>query len=133
MLKPSELTKAFSDLLQRLVAEAFDPAEVAVATGGVEVGQAFASLPFDHLVFTGSTAVGRKVTQAAAANLTPVTLELGSKWPAIVATTYTIDAAALSIAFGNAGQTCIPPTTSWCPPTSWRPLPKPCCTTPAAP
>lgn len=112
LLKPSELTPLFSELLQRLIAEAFDPAEVAVVTGGVEVGQAFASLPFDHLVFTGSTAVGRKVMQAAAANLTPVTLELGGKSPAIVAPDHAIEDAARSIAFGkfvNAGQTCIAP------------------------
>lgn len=112
MLKPSELTPNFSGLLQRLVAEAFDPLEVAVVTGGVEVGQAFAGLPFDHLLFTGSTAVGRKVYQAAAANLTPVTLELGGKSPAIICPDYPLAQAARSIAFGkwvNAGQTCIAP------------------------
>jgi coniferyl-aldehyde dehydrogenase len=112
MLKPSELTPAFSELLRRLVAERFDEAEVAVITGGVEVGQAFASLPFDHLLFTGSTAVGRKVYQAAAANLVPVTLELGGKSPTIVCPGYDLAKAARSIAFGkfvNAGQTCIAP------------------------
>jgi coniferyl-aldehyde dehydrogenase len=112
MVKPSELTPAFSELLRRLVAERFDETEVAVVTGGVEVGQAFASLPFDHLLFTGSTAIGRKVYQAAAANLTPVTLELGGKSPAIVCPDYDLDKAARSIAFGkfiNAGQTCIAP------------------------
>jgi len=112
MVKPSELTPAFSELLRRLVAERFDEAEVAVITGGVEVGQAFASLPFDHLLFTGSTAVGRKVYQAAAANLVPVTLELGGKSPTIVCPGYDLAKAARSIAFGkfvNAGQTCIAP------------------------
>ncbi len=112
MLKPSELTPAFSELLRRLVAERFDEAEVAVITGGVEVGQAFAGLPFDHLLFTGSTAVGRKVYQAAAANLVPVTLELGGKSPTIVCPGYDLAKAARSIAFGkfvNAGQTCIAP------------------------
>ena len=112
MLKPSELTPAFSELLKRLVAERFDESEVAVITGGVEVGQAFAGLPFDHLLFTGSTAVGRKVYQAAAANLTPVTLELGGKSPTIVCPGYDLAKAARSIAFGkfvNAGQTCIAP------------------------
>jgi coniferyl-aldehyde dehydrogenase len=112
MIKPSELTPAFSELLRRLVAERFDPAEVAVITGGVEVGQAFATLPFDHLLFTGSTAIGRKVYQAAAANLVPVTLELGGKSPAIVCPDYDLAKAARSIAFGkfvNAGQTCIAP------------------------
>ncbi len=112
MLKPSELTPAFSELVQRLIAERFDPAELAVVTGGVEVGQAFASLPFDHLLFTGSTAIGAKVYQAAAANLTPVTLELGGKSPAVVCAGYPRDRAARSLAFGkfvNAGQTCIAP------------------------
>jgi len=112
MIKPSELTPAFSELLRRLVAERFDEAEVAVVTGGVEVGQAFASLPFDHLLFTGSTAVGRKVYQAAAANLVPVTLELGGKSPTIVCPGYDLAKAARSVAFGkfvNAGQTCIAP------------------------
>lgn len=112
MLKPSELTPAFSELLRRLVAERFDESEVAVITGGVEIGQAFASLPFDHLLFTGSTAVGRKVYQAAAANLVPVTLELGGKSPTIVCPGYDLAKAARSIAFGkfvNAGQTCIAP------------------------
>ena len=112
MIKPSELTPSFSELLRRLVAERFDPAEVAVITGGVEVGQAFATLPFDHLLFTGSTAIGRKVYQAAAANLVPVTLELGGKSPAIVCPDYDLAKAARSIAFGkfvNAGQTCIAP------------------------
>jgi coniferyl-aldehyde dehydrogenase len=112
MLKPSELTPAFSELLRRLIAERFDEAEVAVVTGGVEVGQAFAGLPFDHLLFTGSTAVGRKVYQAAAANLTPVTLELGGKSPTIICPDYDLAKAARSIAFGkfvNAGQTCIAP------------------------
>src|SRR5688500_16843312 len=112
MIKPSELTPAFSELLQRLIADRFDAAEVAVITGGVEVGQAFATLPFDHLLFTGSTAIGRKVYQAAAANLVPVTLELGGKSPAIVCPDYDLAKAARSIAFGkfvNAGQTCIAP------------------------
>jgi len=80
--------------------------------GGVDVGQAFACLPFDHLFFTGSTQVGRQVAQAAAANLTPVTLELGGKSPAIIDASCDIAAAVASIAYGkflNAGQTCIAP------------------------
>ena len=112
MLKPSELTPGFSALLQRLVTQHFDESEAAVVTGGVEIGQAFAGLPFDHLLFTGSTAIGRKVYQAAACNLTPVTLELGGKSPAIVCPDYALDKAARSISFGkflNAGQTCIAP------------------------
>lgn len=112
LLKPSELTPAFSALLQRLIGERFNPAQVAVVTGGVEVAKAFAALPFDHLFFTGSTAVGRAVMRAAAENLTPVTLELGGKSPAILAPDYPLEKAAHSIAFGkflNAGQTCIAP------------------------
>lgn len=112
LLKPSELTPAFAALLKELVAASFDEAEMAVVTGGVEVGKAFASLPFDHLLFTGSTAVGRQVYKAAAENLVPVTLELGGKSPAIVCDDYPLLKAARSIAFGkflNAGQTCIAP------------------------
>ncbi|HYE26975.1 MAG TPA: coniferyl aldehyde dehydrogenase [Allosphingosinicella sp.] len=112
MVKPSELTPAFSELLRRAVAERFDEAEIGIVTGGVEVGQAFAGLPFDHLLFTGSTAVGRKVYQAAAANLVPVTLELGGKSPVVICPDYDLARAARSVAFGkfvNAGQTCIAP------------------------
>ncbi len=112
MLKPSELTPAFSALLDRLVAKAFDPDEVCVVTGDAETGKAFTALPFDHMFFTGSTAVGRVVAQAAAANLTPVTLELGGKSPAIFDPSCDVDVAAGRLAFGkllNAGQTCIAP------------------------
>ncbi|MEF2554030.1 coniferyl aldehyde dehydrogenase [Aurantimonas sp. A2-1-M11] len=112
LLKPSELTPRFADLLQRVVAEHFSPDQVAVVVGDVEVAKAFSALPFDHLLFTGSTAIGRQVMRAAAENLTPVTLELGGKSPAIVCPDYSVSAAARSIAFGkwlNAGQTCIAP------------------------
>jgi coniferyl-aldehyde dehydrogenase len=112
MLKPSEFTPAFSSLLKTLLAQAFDEDEVAVVLGGPEFATAFSSLPFDHLVFTGSTAIGRKVAQASAPNLTPVTLELGGKSPAIVCPGYSREKAARSLAFGkfvNAGQTCIAP------------------------
>ena len=112
MIKPSELTPAFSDLLGRLVAERFPPEQVVVIRGGVEVARAFSSLPFDHLLFTGSTATGREVMRAAAENLTPVTLELGGKSPAIVGPDFPLEKAARSIAFGkwlNAGQTCVAP------------------------
>jgi coniferyl-aldehyde dehydrogenase len=112
MVKPSELTPSFSDLLRRAMAERFDEAELAVVTGGVEVGQAFAGLRFDHLLFTGSTAIGRKVYQSAAANLVPVTLELGGKSPVVVCPDYDLAKAARSVAFGkfvNSGQTCIAP------------------------
>ncbi len=112
MIKPSELTPAFSDLLGRIVADRFDADRVSVVTGGPDVAKAFSALPFDHLVFTGSTAVGRHVMRAAAENLTPVTLELGGKSPVIVAPDYSIEKAARSISFGkfiNAGQTCVAP------------------------
>jgi coniferyl-aldehyde dehydrogenase len=112
LLKPSELTPAFAELLKETVAAAFEAEEMAVVTGGVDVGRAFSSLPFDHLLFTGSTAVGRMVYKAAAENLVPVTLELGGKSPAIVCDDYPLPKAARSIAFGkflNAGQTCIAP------------------------
>ncbi len=112
MLKPSELTPRFSTLLKELIGEHFSEAEVAVVPGGAELGKAFARMPFDHLLFTGSTEVGREVYQAAAANLTPVTLELGGKSPALICEGYSLEKAARSIAFGkfvNAGQTCIAP------------------------
>jgi coniferyl-aldehyde dehydrogenase len=112
LVKMSELVPATAALLDELVRVYFAAGEVSVVTGGVEAGRAFASMPFDHLVFTGSTAVGRSVMRAAAENLTPVTLELGGKSPAIVAPGYPIDAAAERILIGklmNAGQTCIAP------------------------
>ncbi|MBZ8138466.1 coniferyl aldehyde dehydrogenase [Rubrivivax gelatinosus] len=112
LVKPSELTPRFSAALQAAVAEAFSPEEVAVVTGDAAIGRAFVAMPFDHLVFTGSTAVGREVAQAAAKNLTPVTLELGGKSPAIVDASAKLARAAERIAFGklvNAGQTCIAP------------------------
>jgi coniferyl-aldehyde dehydrogenase len=112
MIKPSELTPRFAELLKGIITEAFDAADVAVITGGPDVAEAFSRLPFDHLLFTGSTSTGRKVMQAAADNLTPVTLELGGKSPVVVCPDYPIDKAARAIAFGkfvNAGQTCIAP------------------------
>ena len=112
LIKPSELTPKFSDLLARLVDEHFSPHEMSVAVGDAEVGKTFVSMPFDHLLFTGSTAVGRQVALAAAANLTPVTLELGGKSPAIFDASCDLDAAVASVAYGkllNAGQTCIAP------------------------
>ena len=112
MVKPSELTPAFSRLLAQLAAQYFSPAELAVVEGGVEVSRDFAALPFDHLIFTGSTAVGRQVAVAAARNLTPVTLELGGKSPAIIDDSCDLAEAAPRLAFGklfNAGQTCVAP------------------------
>ncbi|HEX7769593.1 MAG TPA: coniferyl aldehyde dehydrogenase [Dokdonella sp.] len=112
LVKTSEWTPAFSALFARLVERYFAPAEVAVATGDADVARAFSALPFDHLLFTGSTAVGRDVMRAAAANLTPVTLELGGKSPAIIAPDARFEHAVERILVGklmNAGQTCIAP------------------------
>jgi coniferyl-aldehyde dehydrogenase len=112
MVKLSEFTPAFASLFERLVARTFAPEEVAVVTGGPDVAAQFTQLPFDHLLFTGSTLVGRKVMAAAAANLTPVTLELGGKSPTVVAPGYPIEKAARRVLAGkllNAGQTCIAP------------------------
>jgi coniferyl-aldehyde dehydrogenase len=111
-LKPSEHTPRTAAFLQQLLADVFPPDRVAVACGDEELAAAFAALAFDHLVFTGSTAVGRKVMAAAAPNLTPLTLELGGKSPALVCADYPLAKAAQRIASGkwfNAGQTCIAP------------------------
>lgn len=111
-LKPSEHTPRTAEFLRSLLAEVFPADRVAVVMGGADVAGAFAGLPFDHLVFTGSTAVGRKVMAAAAPNLTPVTLELGGKSPAIVCRDYPVEQAATRLATGkwfNGGQTCIAP------------------------
>jgi len=112
LLKPSELTPATSALLQELVAARFGEDEFAVVLGDAEVGRAFTHLPFDHLFFTGSTAVGRQVALAAAENLTPVTLELGGKSPALFAPDADLALCAPRLMAGkllNAGQTCIAP------------------------
>jgi coniferyl-aldehyde dehydrogenase len=112
MLKPSELTPATSALLQELVAARFAEDEFAVVLGDADVGRAFTRLPFNHLFFTGSTAVGRHVARAAAENLTPVTLELGGKSPALFAPDADLALCAPRLMAGkllNAGQTCIAP------------------------
>jgi len=112
MLKPSEFTPRYATLLEQLVPLYFSADEMAVVTGDSSVARAFSELPFDHLVFTGSTATGRHVAQAAARNLTPVTLELGGKSPAIIDASADLHAAAASLVFGkllNAGQTCVAP------------------------
>jgi coniferyl-aldehyde dehydrogenase len=112
MIKPSEVTPATSGLLERMLAEIFPQEQVAVVTGDVSVGAAFSALPFDHLIFTGSTPVGRAVMKAASDNLTPVTLELGGKSPVIVAKGHPLDQAAAGIAYGklaNGGQICLAP------------------------
>ena len=112
MLKPSELTPATSSLLAELVSASFREDEFSVVEGDADIGQAFSALAFDHLFFTGSTAVGRKVAQAAAANLTPVTLELGGKSPAVFDATADFASSVPRLMVGkllNAGQTCIAP------------------------
>ena len=112
LLKPSEVTAATSRLLRDLIASAFAPDELAVVLGDASVGERFARLAFDHLFFTGSTAVGRAVALAAAENLTPVTLELGGKSPVLVAPDADLALAAPRVMVGkllNAGQTCIAP------------------------
>lgn len=112
MVKMSEIAPRTAALFARLIAERFAPEELCVVQGGVEVAQAFVALPFDHLLYTGSTQVGASVMRAAAANLTPVTLELGGKSPAIVGPEYPLAHAAERILVGktlNAGQTCIAP------------------------
>jgi coniferyl-aldehyde dehydrogenase len=112
MIKPSEVTPRISALLAEIVAADFAADEMAVIVGDAEAGKAFTHLPFDHLFFTGSTAVGRHVAAAAAQNLTPVTLELGGKSPAIIDAGCDLDVIAPRLVSGkllNAGQTCIAP------------------------
>jgi coniferyl-aldehyde dehydrogenase len=112
LLKPSELTPTTSALTAQLIRETFAGDEIAVVTGGPDVAQAVSALPLDHLLFTGSTRVGREVARAAASSLTPVTLELGGKSPVLVHPDYPLAHAAARIVIGklfNAGQTCIAP------------------------
>lgn len=112
IIKPSEFTPCTSQLIYDLISETFDETEVAVVLGGPETGQIFSRQPFDHLFFTGSTAVGKHVMRAAAEHLVPVTLELGGKSPAIIGQNADLRAAATGILTGkltNAGQICISP------------------------
>jgi coniferyl-aldehyde dehydrogenase len=112
MIKPSEVTPRTAELIARIVQETFGDDEVAVFPGDAATGKAFVELPFDHLFFTGSTAVGRRVAQAAANNLTPVTLELGGKSPVIIDPDSDFARIMPMVAIGklfNAGQTCIAP------------------------
>ena len=112
LVKPSELTPSVTALIAEILDEAVPPDWAAVALGGPEMGGRFAGLPFDHLLFTGSTRIGRSVMEAAAPNLTPVTLELGGKSPALILSGADIAGAAADIAYGkftNAGQTCVAP------------------------
>ena len=110
MVKPSEFTPASAALLREMVGATFDPTLVYVAVGGLDLARAFGSLPFDHLLYTGSPNVGRQIMAAAAANLTPVTLELGGKCPALL-TPGTVTARNVEAVMGTKviknGQMCI--------------------------
>ena len=112
LVKPSELAPRTAEVLQQLIADIFPPEYVAVVTGDAQLAAHFSALPFDHLLFTGSTRVGKLVMRAASENLTPVTLELGGKCPAVVHRDFPLRAAAERIMTGklyNAGQTCLAP------------------------
>ncbi|MEM5517330.1 coniferyl aldehyde dehydrogenase [Henriciella sp. AS95] len=112
MIKPSEFTETTSELMKKLLGEYYSEEEVAVVTGGPDVGAEFSSLPFDHLVFTGATSIAHHVMRAAADNLVPLTLELGGKSPVILGESADLDKAAKRIMAGktlNAGQICLAP------------------------
>ena len=112
LIKPSELAPAVSALMAARVAEYFDPTEVAVVTGGADVAEKFSRLPFDHLIFTGSTSIGRRVMMAAAEHLVPVTLELGGKCPVLIGRSAALGRTVDRILLGkltNTGQMCIAP------------------------
>ena len=112
MVKPSEFTPHTAELMKNLFAQYFEETEVCVVTGGPEIGAAFSSLAFDHIIFTGATSIGRLVMKAAAENMVPVTLELGGKSPVVISENVDINKAAESIISGkamNGGQLCISP------------------------
>lgn len=112
MVKTSEYTPVTAALFEEIVGRYFDPTELAFVSGGPDVGQAFAELPFDHLIFTGATGIGRHILHAAADNLTPVTLELGGKSPVIVGKGADLKQVSERVAVGkmlNAGQICLAP------------------------
>lgn len=112
ILKPSELSSSTAGVIHKIISNTFDEREIACFEGDVEISTALLKLPFDHIFFTGSTAIGKVVMEAAAKNLTSVTLELGGKSPAIIDDSCDLKKAAEKIAWGklvNAGQTCIAP------------------------
>jgi len=112
MIKPSEFTPATSDLMKTMFGKVFSEEEIAVITGGPEVGQAFSELAYDHLIFTGATSIARHVMKAASANLVPLTLELGGKSPVIISRSADMATAAARVMNGktlNAGQICLAP------------------------
>jgi coniferyl-aldehyde dehydrogenase len=112
MIKPSEFTPATSELMKTMFGKVFSEEEIAVVTGGPEVGEAFTKLAFDHIIFTGATSIARHVMRAAAENLVPLTLELGGKSPVILGRSADVGVAAARIMNGktlNAGQICLAP------------------------
>ena len=112
MIKPSEFTPETSEVIAKMIRESFDPVEIDVLTGGPEVGQAFSSLPFDHMLFTGATSIARHILAAASRNLVPVTLELGGKSPVVISRSADLDKTVNRIMMGktlNAGQICLAP------------------------
>ncbi len=112
MIKPSEYTPATSEVMAEIFPTAFDELEIAVVTGGPQVGADFSGLPFDHLLFTGATSIARHVMRAASENLVPVTLELGGKSPVVVGRSADIQKTTDAIMTGkmmNAGQICLAP------------------------
>ena len=112
MIKPSEFTPKTSELMKKMFEEAFSQEEVAVFTGGPDLGEAFSSLPFDHLLFTGATSVAKHVMRAASENLVPVTLELGGKSPVIISKKSNFNVSVGRLMAGktlNAGQICLAP------------------------
>jgi coniferyl-aldehyde dehydrogenase len=112
MIKPSEFTPRTSELMERMFRSAYDESEVAVFTGGADVGGAFSRLPFDHLLFTGATSIAYHVMKAAAENLVPTTLELGGKSPVVVGRSADLSLTAKRVMMGktlNAGQICLAP------------------------
>ena len=116
ILKPSEIAPRTAAAVAAAVAEFFAPEELAVVIGGPEVADDFAHQAFNHLVFTGSTAVGKLIMKAAAENLVPVTLELGGKSPVLIGQSADVHNAAERIAVGkalNSGQLCVSPDTVW--------------------
>lgn len=111
-IKPSEVSRASSKVLKKMISLAFQDQYIAIMEGGADLSEQLMSFSWDHVFFTGSTAVGRKVAVAAARSLTPTTLELGGKSPCIVAPSASITVAAKRIAWGkffNVGQTCVAP------------------------
>jgi coniferyl-aldehyde dehydrogenase len=125
MIKPSELTPKTAQLIEEMISEFFDETEVVVVQGDAQTAEAFTQLPFDHIMFTGSTAVGRHVMRAAANNLTPVTLELGGKSPVVIDKEVDLKTVATRLITGklfNSGQVCVCPDYAFVPEELLAPL-----------